>query len=125
MISKCHSYKPVRGEVNGVKFGSCVETLTYVPIEKQVNSFFRAGARYVDSFSDKDYDSTADDPLDDSLLDVRDYDLEDVGHEMARFMQKTDKPLTASVEQASAAASAAESGKNVVTGSDPKTEDQK
>lgn len=125
MIPKWHNFSKPRGEVNGNKFGKCVETLTYVPIERQVDSFFRAGARFIDSFSDKDYDSTADDPVDDPLLGVRDFDLEDVGHEMARFMQKTDKPLTASTEQASEAASAAEAGKNEFTGSDPKSEDQK
>lgn len=116
-----YSKSKPRGEVNDSrKFGKFVETIGYVPVDRQVDSFFRAGARWIDTFSDKDYDSTADDPSDDSMLNVRDYDLEDIGHEMAGFMQKTDQALTASTEQAAEVASKSEEGKNIVTGSDPK-----
>lgn len=114
-----------RGEVNDArKFGKYVETIGYVPVDRQVDSFFRAGSRWIDTFSDKDYDSTVDDPVDDPLLDIRGAELEDIGHEMAGFMKKTDQALTASTEQASEAMSKSEADKNVVTGSDPKKDSE-
>lgn len=91
------------------KFGKYVETIGYVPIDRQVDSFFRAGERWLDTFSDKDYDSVDDMPVDDAMLDVRDFELEDVGHEMANMLLKSERALTASVEQAKQATEEASS----------------
>ena len=106
-------FVPHVGEYNNPRiFGHYVEITGYVPIHRQVDSFFRAGQRIVDQYSDNDYDTSDDDPIDDTSLDCRNWELEDVGHAMARLGSVTD-----SARQAAAVKSAVESGKNVTEGS--------
>lgn len=107
------NFKPHVGEFNSArKFGYYTETIGYVPIQRQVDSFFRAGQRIVDQFTDKDYDTSADDPVDDPTLDARDWELEDVGHAMAKLGQTIDGSRQAQVE----AMSKVEASKNDIVG---------
>lgn len=102
-------YKRPRGEFNDPKkFGKPLEEIGYVPIDRQVDSFFRAGQNLVQSF-----DSDVDDPVYDPLLEVRDYDLSEIGHAMVGL---TDK-LTASARQQAEALAKAEAGKQTIEGS--------
>lgn len=104
-------FVPHVGEVNdGKRFGHYVETVGYVPVQRQVDSFFRAGQRIVDAFSDSDYDTSEDDPVDDPTLDCRDFELEEVGAAMAVLGCKLES------SRSSAAESLAEAGKNVILG---------
>lgn len=105
-------FKPHVGEYNNPrKFGHYVETIGYVPIQRQVDSFFRAGQRIVDQFSDADYDTSEDDPVDDPTLSCRDWEIEDVGHAMAKLGSITD-----SARQAAQIKSKVENAKNDVEG---------
>lgn len=112
-------YKPFSGEVNDPKkFGHYVETLGYVPIDRQVDSFFRAGQRTIDD--DRNFDSLADDPddFDDESYKVRDMELSEIGQAMSRLSGK----LTDSARAAAEAQAKAEAGKIDVEGEDPKSE---
>lgn len=118
-VSNAWDYVPKKGEVNDKrKFGYFCETIGYVPVAKQVSSFFRAGQIIADN--DSYYDTTEDDPKDDPVLNVRDWELEDVGHEMTRLQQT----MTDSAEQAKNA-SKAEASKNVITGTKEGTSEEK
>lgn len=109
-------FKPFRGEVNDKKkFGYHLETLGYVPVDRQVDSFFRAGQKILDL--DENYDSTEDDPADDRMLDVRDWELEDIGHAMVGLQQKTLSSSTADADKASKI----EEAKNDVTSTPEKS----
>lgn len=116
-----HDYKPFPGEVNDPKkFGHYVETIGYVPIARQVDSFFRAGQRTLDDNSN--YDSLADDPddFDDPSYKVREMELSEIGQAMSGLAGK----LTDSARAAAEAQAAAEAGKIDVEGSDPKTDSE-
>lgn len=105
-------FKPHVGEYNNPrKFGHYVETIGYVPVQKQVDSFFRAGQRIIDQFSDSDFDTSEDDPQDNPLLDARDWELEEVGAAIAKLGTLTD-----SAAQQSEALSKAEAAKNESVG---------
>ena len=118
-ILNAWDYVPRKGEVNDKKkFGCFTETIGFVPVIKQVNSFFRAGQIINDN--DAAYDSTEDDPKDDPILNVRDWELEDIGHEMTRLQQT----MTDSAAQ-SKQLSKEEAAKNVVTGSKEGTNEEK
>lgn len=118
MISKLAYVPPVPEYNNPKEFGHYVEKIGYVPIQRQVDSFFRAGQRVVDL--DDNFDTFEDDPsnFDDPAFRVRDMELSEIGHEMSKFADK----LTDSARQAAAAESAAEAGKNEVSGESPETE---
>lgn len=87
-------FKPIVGEYNNPKmFGKFVETLGYKTVKQQIESFTpQAGSNVGSEF----YDTDEDDPVDDPSLRIRDYDLAEIGAEIAR----TQSRLTASARQA-------------------------
>lgn len=108
-------FEPSVGEYNSVEFGSYLDDLGYVPIDRQVESFFRAGARLVDADDPKNYDSEEDDPVEDPSLRVRDMELSEIGALMGELNQK----LTDSARAAAEAQSKLEASKNPQLNQDP------
>lgn len=108
-------FEPFVGEYNSVEFGSYLDDLGYVPIDRQVESFFRAGARLVDADDPRNYDSVEDDPVEDPSLRVRDMELSEIGALMGELNQK----LTDSARAAAEAQSKLEASKNPQLNQDP------
>lgn len=108
-------FEPSVGEYNSVEFGSYLDDLGYVPIDRQVESFFRAGARLVDADDPRNYDFEEDDPVEDPSLRVRDMELSEIGALMGELNQK----LTDSARAAAEAQSKLEASKNPQLDQDP------
>lgn len=122
MVRNVHDawdYVPSKGEVNDkFKFGYYCETIGYVPVSKQVNSFFRAGQIIADSANN--YDTDADDPVDDPMLNVRDWELEEIGHAMTKLQQTMTDSSSLSKK-----VSKSEADKNVINGTPEATQEEK
>lgn len=83
-IRKC-DFEPSVGECNDKSFGFLTETLGYVPIKRQVESFFQATGGQFFSGRDEEYDfpGSVEDPQDDRAFDIREMELSEIGALMA------------------------------------------
>lgn len=81
-IRKC-DFVPSVGEKHGKEFGFMTETLGYVPIKRQVETFFQASGGNFYTGNDSEYDfvgEAAENPQDDPLFEVREMELSEIGH---------------------------------------------
>lgn len=87
-IRKC-DFKPFCGEYNDKKkFGYFTETIGYVPIKRQVETFFQATGGQFFTGKDEEYDfvgEAAENPQDSPFFDDREKDLSEIGAMMANL----------------------------------------
>ena len=90
------------GEYNNSKFGVFVETAGYRTAKQQIDSFVLAGESLNAYRVAGLYDSEEFDPEDDPSLDIRDYELSEIGELMqpsyGKVLKEEEKPVSSSLD---------------------------